>query len=196
MDPVHGAVLSLAAVAPFGRVIDIGSGRGQLGVALLEAGLATEVLALDQDANALAQLDRAAEGLPLRTQRADLAAWPFEETADTVLLVDVLYQLATEPQLELLRRVAAAAQRTVIIRATDPAGGWRTALSRTLEQLGRTWWPTFGTRYNPLGPGLLAEMLTKCGFRASWAPCAAGTPLAGVLMVAERVEGRSGQGLP
>ncbi len=189
MDPVHRAVLALAAAAPFGRVMDVGSGRGQLGVALLEAGLATEVLALDQDANALAQLDRAAEGLPLRTRRADLAVAAFEETADTVLLVDVLYQLPTGPQLDLLRRAADATRRTVVIRATDPARGWRTALSRMLERFGRHWWPTFGTQFNALEPGRLAEVLAQCGFRARWAPCDRGTPLAGILLIADRVAG-------
>ena len=186
MDPVHGAVLALAAAAPFGQVMDVGSGRGQLGVVLLEAGLASQVLALDQDADALAQLDRAAADLPLRTRRSDLAAGALEETADTVLLIDVLYQLATEPQLDLVRRAAEAARRTVIIRTTNPARAWRTALSKTLERLGRNWWPTFGARYNALAPELLTKVLAGCGFHASWAPCAAGTPLSGVLIVARR----------
>ena len=154
MDPVNTAVLALAAQASFGRVMDLGSGRGQLGVALLEAGLATGVLAVDQDANALRQLGLAAAGLGLRTLGADLAGWTAAEHADTVLLIDVLYQLPTGPQLALLNQAAASARQTVIIRASDPARGWRSRLSTVLERLGRGWWPTFGARYNALPPRL------------------------------------------
>ena len=186
MDPVHNAVLTLAAAAPFGSVLDVGSGRGQLGVALLEAGLAGSVLALDQDANALAQLERAAAGLSVDTRRADFATGGPDERADTVLLIDVLYQLDTDPQLALLRWAAGAARRTVVIRASDPARGWRSALSKVLERLGRGWWPTFGARHNALPPSLLASTLTGCGYRVHATPCADGTPLAGVLIVGRR----------
>ncbi len=186
MDPVNTAVLALAAQAPFGRVIDLGSGRGQLGVALLEAGLATGVLAVDQDANALRQLGLAAAGLGLRTLGADLAGWTAAEHADTVLLIDVLYQLPTGPQLALLNQAAASARHTVIIRASDPARGWRSRLSTVLERLGRGWWPTFGARYNALPPACLADTLTGCGFHVATVPCSEGTPLAGVLLVGRR----------
>src|SRR5215475_9357310 len=37
-DPVNREILSMAAKEQFGDVVDIGCGRGQLGVALLEAG--------------------------------------------------------------------------------------------------------------------------------------------------------------
>ena len=188
MDPVNAAILALPA-APFGRVMDVGSGRGQLGVLLLEAGLTSSVLALDQDANALAQLAHAAAGLPVRTQEADLAAWQPVEDADTVFLIDVLYQLATEQQLALLRRAASVARRTVVIRASDPARGWRNGLSRVLERLGRGWWPTFGKRHNALPPAVLAETLAACGFAVETVPCRRGTPLAGVLLVGIRAGG-------
>ena len=44
-DPVHRDVLGLATGEAFGEVIDIGCGRGQLALALLEAGLARSVRA-------------------------------------------------------------------------------------------------------------------------------------------------------
>ena len=185
MDPVHAAVLALAAQAPFGQVADIGSGRGQLGVALLEAGLADAVLALDHDANALAQLQHAAAGLALQTEQVDLSTTGPTQPADTVLLIDVLYQLQTGPQLALLRRAAQVARHRVIIRANDPARGWRSRLSTTLERLGRAWWPTFGARSNPLPPAQLAETLAGLGFTVRTRPCAEGTLLAGVLIVGE-----------
>ena len=190
MDPVHEAVLALALVAPFGGVLDLGCGRGQAGVALLEAGHATSVLALDQSAAVLRQLDLAATGLALRTQCVDLAEWHDGEPADTVLLIDVLYQFESDAQIALLRRAARVAHRAIIVRASDPARGWRSFLSACLERLGRHWWPTFGIRSNPLPPALLAETLAGCGFRVRSMPCAQGTPLAGVLLVGERVGAR------
>ena len=62
-DPVHQDVLALAADEAFGDVVDIGCGRGQLAVALLEAGLARSVLGLDRNAGHLRQACRAATGL-------------------------------------------------------------------------------------------------------------------------------------
>ena len=186
MDPVNAAMLALAAQAPFGRVADLGSGRGQLGVLLLEAGLAETVLAIDHDAHALAQLQGAATGLPLRTDRMDLAVTAPTEPADTVLLIDVLYQLPMAPQLTLLRAAAAIARCRVIIRATDPALGWRSRLSAILERLGRGWWPTFGQRASPLPIPDLARVLQGCGYEVRITPCADGTPLAGVLLIGQR----------
>lgn len=183
MDPVHTALLAMPGL---GRVIDAGCGRGQVGVALLEAGHATAVVAIDKDANALAQLEHAAAGLAVRTRHADLASWG-GEIADTVLLIDVLYQFATEQQLAVLRHAAGVAGQTVIIRASDPARGWRSMVSALLERLGRDWWPTFGARSNPLPIGRLTQTLAECGFQVSTRPCAEGTPLAGMLLVGTRI---------
>lgn len=186
MDPVHAALLALAAEMGFGQVLDAGCGRGQVGVALLEAGLADSVLALDQDAGALSQLRHAAAGLALRAEQADLTAGAALPDADTVLLVDVLYQLETPDQLALVARAAQAARRAVIIRASDPAPGWRSALSAVLERLGRNRWPTFGSRSNPLPLPQLRAALAAGGYAVRSVPCAQGTPLAGVLLVGTR----------
>ena len=190
MDPVIAAVLALAEAAPLGSVIDAGCGRGQLSMALLEAGGADTVLGLDQDGHALAQLRLAGAGLKLRTRTLDLGADGLDETADTVLLVDVLYQLPSADQITLVRRAAAAARRMVIIRSSDPHAGWRSALSAGLERAARRFWPTFGDRVNPLPTGQLAQALEACGFAVDVMPCAQGTPLAGMLLVGRRVTPR------
>ncbi len=189
MDPVHAAILAVAARTPFGTVLDLGSGRGQMGVALLEAGSATAVLALDHDARALAALRYAGSGLALRTQPADLAESGPDEAADTVLLIDVLYQFPTTAQLGLLQRAAAQARHRVVIRATDPARGWRSGLSSLLERLGRGIWPTFGERWNPLPPARLAQVLVGCGFAVRMEPCDRRAPLGGVLVIGTRPVG-------
>jgi SAM-dependent methyltransferase len=132
LDPVHRAVLRLAAREPFGRVVDLGCGRGQLGVALLEAGLAERLTGLDWDERLLAEAARAA-GPGARFLRADLRTAPVPE-GDTLLLVDVLYQLPAEAQLGVLRRAADSARRRLVLRLFDPGRGWRSAAGRLAER--------------------------------------------------------------
>jgi trans-aconitate methyltransferase len=74
LDPVHRAVLDLAAAERFGSVADLGCGRAQLGLSLLEAGLATSLTGLDWDAGELADARRAAAGLDATFAQADLRA--------------------------------------------------------------------------------------------------------------------------
>src|SRR5690349_1334165 len=60
-DPIYADLLARAG-SGFGHVLDIGCGRGQLGIFLLEMGVATSVLALDWNAGQVAQAQRAARG--------------------------------------------------------------------------------------------------------------------------------------
>lgn len=185
-DPVHRAVLALAAREPFGDVVDLGCGRGQLGVALLAAGLARSVLGIDRAGSALEDSRRAAAGLPFATQHADLAADPGVPACDTVLLVDVLYQLGAGPALHLLRAAARAARARVIVRTLDPARGWRSHLARGMERAARPWWPHAGRRMEPLPVPALLAALHEAGFTTEVAPCWQGTPFANVMIAARR----------
>lgn len=186
-DPVHRDALAMAAREPFGDVVDLGCGRGQLGVALLAAGLARSVLSVDRAGPALADARRAAVGLAFATRHADLAANPDVPACDTALLVDVLYQLGAGPALRLLRAAAGAARARVIVRTLDPAQGWRSGLARGLERVARPWWPHAGRRVEPLAVPVLLAALRDAGFAAEVAPCWQGTPFANVLIAARRV---------
>lgn len=185
-DPVHREVLAMAAREPFGEVVDLGCGRGQLGVALLAAGLARSVLGVDRAGPALGDARRAAAGLPFTAQHLDLAAGSGVPACDTVLLVDVLYQLGAVPALDLLGGAAAAARRRVIVRTLDPARGWRSRLTDGLERAARPWWPHAGRRVEPLPVAAVIGALERAGFAAEVAPCWQGTPFANVLVVARR----------
>jgi SAM-dependent methyltransferase len=186
-DPVHREVLAMAAREPFGDVVDLGCGRGQLGVALLAAELARSVLGVDRAGSALADARQAAAGLPFATRQGNMAADPGVPACDTVLLVDVLYQLGAGPALRLLRAAAGAARERVIVRSLDPAQGWRSRLARGLERSARPWWPHAGRRVEPLPVPVLLDALREAGFTAEAAPCWQGTPFANVLIAAKRV---------
>ena len=185
-DPVHRDLLALAASESFGDVLDIGGGRGQMGIALLEADGARSVLALDRSASHLEQARRAAAGLPFAARPQDFAECQELPGADTILLIDVLYQLAPATQSALLRNVARAARQRVLIRTLDPGRGPRGALTLAFEQAARFVSPHSGRHVNPPPVARLSDTLRGEGFDVRVAPCWKGTPFANVLLTARR----------
>ncbi|WP_207538027.1 class I SAM-dependent methyltransferase [Sabulicella rubraurantiaca] len=184
-DPVTPALLRLAAASGgLGSLVDLGCGRGQTGIALLLAGLAGEVTGLDLDPAKIRDATEAAQGLPARFAVADLSVADVPE-ADTAMMLDVLLQMEAAAQLPLLRRIAAAARRRVLIRAFDPAAGWRAALGSAMEEAGRRI-RRDGSHFRPMALEALAAPFREAGFRVQVAPCWGWTPLPNVLLVAER----------
>lgn len=184
-DPVHLAVLALAARERFGRVLDIGCGRGQLGLALLEAGRASQVLGLDRAEAALCEAERAAQGLAFQAIRWDASSSTALPLADTILMVDVLYQLDDAAQEALLEQVGQAAGIRVVIRTLDPHLGFRSGFALAAERLGRSW-PNARAHVNPRAVPDLVTTLARLGFTTTVEPCWQGTPFANVLLVARR----------
>lgn len=183
-DPATAAILGLAARRSFGRVVDLGCGRGQLGLALLAAGLAAGLTGLDRDAAKLAEARQAAAGLPARFIEADLTTAPVPD-CDTLLLVDVLYQLPEAAQRPLLARAMAATRRRLVLRAFDPDRGWRSRVGLAMEWLGRALRGD-GAAVRPLPLRELTAALEGAGFAVSVSPCWGNTPLPNMLLVAER----------
>ncbi|UFN48243.1 methyltransferase domain-containing protein [Roseomonas sp. OT10] len=185
-DPATAAILAAAeAAGGFGHLADLGCGRGQLALALLLAGRAESVAGLDLDAAKIGEAREAARGLPACFTAADLSRAPVP-ASDTVMLVDVLYQMPEAAQHALLGRVAAAARRRVVIRAFDPDAGWRTRVGRAMEVANRALRGAREASIRPLSLPALAAPLTAAGFAVRVSPCWAGTPLPNVLLVAER----------
>jgi 2-polyprenyl-3-methyl-5-hydroxy-6-metoxy-1,4-benzoquinol methylase len=183
---VHRDVFALAANESFGDVVDIGCGRGQLAVALLEAGLARSVLGLDCHAGHLEKARRAATGLTFTTTMQDLAEVQDVLDADTVLLIDVLYQLESAAQMALLRAAARAARQRILIRTLDPDRGIRSVLAIGMERLTRRVSPHSGRHVNVLPVARITETLSDAGFDMSIAPCWRGTPFANILIMGRR----------
>ncbi len=193
-DPVHRDVLALAAREAFGDVLDVGCGRGQLGIALLEAGRARSVLGLDRSEAHLGQARRAGAGLAFAAAVQDFAHLQFLPEADTVLLVDVLYQLDPAAQEALLAAAARAARRLVLVRALDPARGLRSALTLAFEHVARFTSPHSGLRVRAVPLPRMIAALHEAGFTVAVAPCWRGTPFANVLLTARRRDHMNGIG--
>ena len=185
-DPVHWELLRLAAEDRFGAVVDIGCGRGQLGIALLEAGLATSVIGMDCHAAHLAQAERAAAGLAFRARLLNLANGFDIQGADALLGIDVLYQLDDDAQRRLLEAVAEAAPRRIFLRLLDPGRGLRSILTVWMERLSRRISPHAGRFVNPWPIGRIAACLEAAGYDVTLTPCWRGTPFANVLLDARR----------
>ncbi len=186
-DPAVAALLALGAARPFGRVVDLGCGRGQLAIALLLAGAAEEVAGLDIDAAKVATARAAAEGLPAHFEVADLAHAPIS-ACDTLLMIDVLLQLPLPSQDGLLARIAASGAARIAIRAFDPDRGWRSAVGFGMERVRRLLGGDRGLA-GAVAPRPLPEIaapLAGAGYRVEITPCWAGTPLPNVLLLAER----------
>jgi len=185
-DPAHRDVLSLAAREHFGEVVDVGCGRGQLGIALLQAGLADSVIGIDYRAGHLAEAERAAAGLAFATRLQDLAHGVGSLVADTILAVDVLYQLDDASQQRLLQAAAQGARRRIVLRLLDPERGMRSALTVGLERLWRSFSPHAGRWVNPWPLARLAAIVERVGYDVTVTPCWCGTPFATVLVIARR----------
>ena len=186
LDPVHAALLDLAGPHGFGEVLDLGCGRGQTGVLLLLAGAARRVHGIERNRGWLAEAKAAAPAGFVATL-ADLATMPALPSADTVLLIDVLYQFETPAQIALLEAAAAAARRRVVIRSMDAAAGLRGALTRLGESALRHLWPGSRRRINPLPIPRLTGAFAA-GWTITVARCAAAMAPANMLIVAERAD--------
>ena len=185
-DPIHLALLGLAQEASFGHVVDVGCGRGQMAVALLEAGLASSVTGLDWAGGSLADLERAGAGLAVEIITRDLASDFRVPAGDTVLVIDVLYTMERQAALGLLKAAADAARERILVRSLDASAGWRGRFSLLIERLARPFWPHAGRTVDPLPLGNLTDVLKERGFAVQTQPCWGRTPFANVLIVGER----------
>lgn len=181
-DPAPRAI---AARGPLGEVSDVGCGRGQLAVLLLENAAASKVTGFDWDAKKVEDARRASDGLPVRFEVGDVRTHPLA-ACDTVLLVDVLHYLTEEEQDALLTRAASAARERVIVRDLDPDRGWRSTVTRIQEGIttGLRW--NRGARVRPRSVPDLSKVLETAGFDVRVEPCWGSTPFANVLLVGTR----------
>ncbi len=179
---------AIATRAPLGDVIDLGCGRGQLAVLLLESEAASRVRGVDWDAAKIAVAKRASVGLAASFDSGDLREVTLE-TADTVLLVDVLHYFEPHQQDALLARAAELVRPggRLLVRDGSKGHGVRTTLTLFAEWLGTRFQVNRGEQlvFRDLEVELV-PLLEARGFACSVEPCWGSTPFSNVLLEGRR----------
>jgi uncharacterized protein (DUF2062 family)/SAM-dependent methyltransferase len=173
-----------------GEVLDIGTGRGQLPILLVELGRATLARGVDWDqAKVDAGIAAAAAGAPLAVElsQGDARSAPFAP-ADTVLLIDLLHYFTIEEQDAILRRAAGAVRHggRLLVREADTERGLRSAVTLLEERVFTAvkWNRGERVRFRPAREmvALLEAEGLGCEVRPAWGS----TPFSNVLIVARR----------
>ncbi len=191
-DPIARQLVELGRERSLGEVVDVGCGRGQTGILLLEAKVASRVLGVDWDEAKLEEGREAAHSrgeafdeLPMSFEKGDVRSFE-PPTCDTLLLVDVLHYLTDKQQLEVLERCACAARERMVVRELDPDRGWRSATTKVQEAVTTFFGYNVGERVRVLPIKVLSEPLERAGFSVRVEPSWGSTPFSNVMLVATR----------
>jgi SAM-dependent methyltransferase len=179
-DPVFKLLSELTSL---GRVLDLGCGRGQLSLLLLELGHATHITGLDSD---VAKIEVARAAGPDADFRAADVARAELPRADTILLIDVLHYLPLAEQDALLLAAAQALEPggRLLVRELDGDPSARGAVTRVFEWCGRKVGLNRGraTAYRPARA--VTDLLERAGLPCRVQGASERTPFANVLIVA------------
>lgn len=180
-DPVCRLLSELPG--DFGRVLDVGCGRGQLSLLLLELGRARSIVGLDSDRSKI-DVARAA-GPEAEFRVADVGPNDLMP-ADTILLVDVLHYLPLAEQDALLMAAARALQPggRLLVRELDADPSAKSGFTRLAEWLARKTGLNRGraSAYRPARE--LTALLERAGLPCVIQGASERTPFANVLIVA------------
>jgi len=180
-DPVAKLLAELPG--DFGRVLDLGCGRGQLALLLLELGRAAGVMGVDVDAPKI-DVARAA-GPEAEFRVADLS--PRDVTpADTILLIDVLHYLPLAEQDTLLLAAARALLPggRLLVRELDADPSAKSAFTRFFEWLARKTGLNRGRATAYRSASSITALLERAGLRCALQGASERTPFKNVLIVA------------
>ncbi len=201
-DPVFREILANGLIPSRAHVIDIGCGQGLLSAWLLAAGALGahpdwpsewKAAPLDVSVHGIemmkADVMRAEKALKAHGDRftfqvGDMRSSEFE-TAQTVVILDVLHYVSFEAQEDVLRRVrnALTPDGVLILRVGDATGGIGFRISNWVDHVVTL---SRGHKLSRLYCRPLAEwiaQLTRLGFRVETRPMSQGTPFANVLLV-------------
>ncbi len=191
-DPVARLVADLEGEArgALGEVFDIGTGRGQLPVLLVELGRASRARGVDWDEEKVQAGRRAAaagDALAVELTQGD-ARTAEVAPADTVLLIDILHYFTLAEQDAILRRAAAAVRPggRILVREADTERGLRSAVTLLEERIftGLRFNRGERVRFRPAREivAVLEEAGLACEVRPAWGK----TPFSNVLVVGRR----------
>jgi uncharacterized protein (DUF2062 family)/SAM-dependent methyltransferase len=196
-DPIAKLIAAVEGEADgaLGEVVDVGTGRGQLPILLLELGRATRARGFDWDRDKVEAARKAAAiarpaALPLEVEVADMREAAIPE-ADTVLLVDVLHYVSVEAQDALLDRAARAVRPggRVLVREADTERGWRSAMTLLEERIFTALRYNRGERVRFRPAREIAARLEAAGLACEVRPAWGKTPFSNVLVIGRRPSG-------
>jgi SAM-dependent methyltransferase len=210
-DPVFSAILARGLLASSSRITDLGCGQGLLAAWLIAAralyaqgsragwppgwpappaldsytGFEINPREVSRGRAAIERLAVAGLGTRLSIVEGDITDVHYEQ-ADAIVILDVLHYIDRAAQERVLSKVRAALSPSgrVLLRVGDAAGGYRFALSRTVDVVvalarrGRV----LQLHCRPLAEWL--ALLARTGFNAETLPMTAGTPFANHLLLA------------
>lgn len=194
MDPIAKLIAGIGGEerGVLGEVLDIGTGRGQLPILLVELGRATRGYGVDWDEAKVRDGARAAAripALPIELARGDARTAPLTE-ADTVLLIDLLHYFTLEEQDAILRRAARAVRSggRLLVREADTERGWRSWTTLLEEKVFTTLRFNRGERVKFRASRDLARVMEEEGLRVEIVPAWGKTPFSNVLLIGQRSE--------
>jgi uncharacterized protein (DUF2062 family)/2-polyprenyl-3-methyl-5-hydroxy-6-metoxy-1,4-benzoquinol methylase len=175
-----------------GEVLDIGTGRGQLPILLLELGRTTRAHGVDWDRSKITHARRAAEArpdgappLPATFEAEDARSFA-ASPADTVLLIDLLHYFSIDEQNAILDRAADHVKPggRLLVREADTERGirsWATLLEEKIFTAVRF---NRGERVRFRPAREIVARLEARGFSCEVIPAWGSTPFSNVLVVA------------
>jgi 2-polyprenyl-3-methyl-5-hydroxy-6-metoxy-1,4-benzoquinol methylase len=190
-DPVTKMIADLhEGPRALGRVLDIGTGRGQIPIVLLELGRAEAVHGLDWDEGKIEAARHAVEQPPPLTATFEVANAAEAElpAADTVLLIDVLHYLTLDEQAALLDRAARAVLPggRMVVREADTERGWRSWMTLGEELFFTALRFNRGARVRFQPARAIAARLQAAGLETEVRPAWGKTPFSNVLILGSR----------
>jgi len=175
-----------------GEVLDIGTGRGQLPILLLELGRATRAHGVDWDRTKIMHAQRAAQARIDGTSPAH-ATFEAEDArtfsaapSDTVLLIDLLHYFSIDEQNAILERAADHVKPggRLLVREADTERGWRSWATLLEERFFTAVRFNRGERVRFRPAREISSRLEARGFSCRIVPAWGSTPFSNVLVVA------------
>jgi len=192
MDPIAKLIADIEGNGDgaLGEICDIGTGRGQLPILLVELGRASKASGFDWDEKKVADGQRAAKvapALPIELWQSDARA-ALVATADTVMLIDLLHYFTIEEQDAILKRAAAAVRPggRLLVREADTERGWRSTTTWLEEKVFTFLRFNRGERVKFRAATEITALLEAAGLVVEVRPAWGKTPFSNVLFVARR----------